>query len=309
MANKQIDGLTATDRLRTGTQFELQDPVNGSGNITIDNLLAGIQWETPSQVAGVTAANIMEVEAKYLAARMRLCPDEVNVPAAGWQIGRYMWSSGNYCVAAANPFTPVYCARTTTAIANAPIMLFCWPHAGGLCVPKKVTATLVTGALTGARAGTCDLRMLRAYGLSTAIGNTAGSIGSPASQGGTVGGLTDGTSATQPNAGSTGLKANQAPSQAHAQSFSSVTVAAAQAFIDTNPIGILQASANAVAGTTQIQSGVLYDWQVAEQPLILTPGTGFQINLNFPAAATSQTIWHFVNIIWDEWMPIAPGDK
>lgn len=108
--------------------------------------------------------------------------------------------------------------------------------------------------------------------------------------------------------GSTGLKAIQPPSQVRIQIVGLNTTA--QAYIDPNPIGVIEgARIAASAGTTQFRATDLYDYRVADQPIVLVPGTGLQVTMTMPAGATSQAFHAFVNMQWDEWTPVSPGDR
>lgn len=282
---QKISDLTATDRLRTGTQFETQDPSVGSDYDTVDDLLVGPNWDTPSQVAGYTSANIMEVEAKYLAARMRLCPDEVNYPQAGWQIGRYLYSQANFTY-----------PSNAAAFTNSKDFTMMWTFTGGIMIPKKITGTIVVGARTAGQAGAADISLWRMYGITIGIetpNNTVITMASPPAAGKTQ---TGPTGLATP-LGTGGLVTKQPPSLAR---LDDNTTMAAMGYFDPFPFATVIGSAKAAAGSTPLQNVVLYDYMVAEQPLVLAPGTGIQMTYSLPGGtATSHQVW--LNVQWDEW--------
>lgn len=262
-------------------------------------------------------ATALEVESATKAARVTLRPDDINSPnASGVIIGRYAWSSANYWnVNATNAFQ-YYTLSAGQPATKGIHMIFSWVNAGGIAIIKKVTANLVTGALTGTRNGLAAMYMYRAYGLGPALLVPAANLNQvpfPPSQGGSVTGVSSGPSSTTntEGAGSTGMLANQPPSQARVDIYNSGSTfgAAAKGYIDTNPIGFIQGAAPNSAGGNIFVNEVLYDYVTAEQPLILVQGTGFQIMVDIPAAATSQTIGCFCNIQWDEWTPLSPGGR
>lgn len=307
MANEKISDLTTITRLRTGTLLEVEDLTDGSRNITADVLLCGVNWDTPSQVLGYTVANTLEVETNTLAARLSLNPDETNLPQAGWTVSRQAWSSSQFYTAGTPPalgfLNPSAVAAFTDA-SPAIILEFAWVNVSGICVPKRILGSLATGALgASATAGTCNMRLFRAFGQGVALGTTI-----PVSFPPSMGGNSVGVGTTDVAKGSTGLKANQPPSQARIQIVGLSTTA--QAFTDQSPIGLIEGGRIAASsGTTQFQNQPLYDYRVADQPLILVPGTGFQVTVTMPAGATSQAFHAFLNMTWDEWTPVSPGDK
>lgn len=302
MSNEKISDLTAIDRLRTGNLMELEDATNGSGKITVDEFLLGPPFDTTTQLLGFTAANTMEVESNTRAARLTARPDETNNLQAGWTVGRYAFSSSQMYASGS-----LVVANNTTGVAavtNGIHLVFAWVNCGGICVPKRITGFMATGAqgATGT-AGATNMQLVRAYGLGPSLGAvTTDTVAFPPSQGGnSVGGV----AVVQ---GTSGLKASQPPSQATIHIVPLNTTA--QAYTDVSPIGVIEGGrVAAAAGSTQFLSRDLYDYRVAEQPIILVPGTGFQVTVTMPAGATSQGFHCFVNMTWDEWTPVSPGDK
>lgn len=296
---QKISDLTATDRLRTGTQFETQDPSVGSDYDTIDDLLTGPNWDTPSQVVGYTAANIMEVEAKYLAGRMRLGPDETNYPAAGWNVGRYIYCSSNFGYASNS--------GNTVPDVDQPEMHFLWTVSNGICVMKKVVATLIAGAATSPAAGTISLKLWRLFGLSCNVPLTnVTQIFPPAANILQTGGITTAL-------GTTGFVGNQPPSQANIAVLLNATLSTQVGFRDAQPFSILEYSRGAAAGVTVFQNKVMFDHQAGgEQPLILAPGTGIACTFSFPtggAVGSNQVRFPIFQFQWDEWTLSDPGDR
>lgn len=304
MANEKISDLTPATRLRTGTLIEIEDLTDGSRSITADLLSAGVNWDTPSQVLGFTAANTMEVETNTLAARLNLNPDETNQPQAGWTVSRQAWSSSQFYTAGTPPALAFVNASAVTAITDGILLEFAWVNVSGICVPKRILASLATGALgASATAGTCNMKLFRVFGQGVLLGTTI-----PVSFPPSMGGNSVGIGASDVAKGSTGLKAYQPPGQARIQIVGLNTTA--QGFTDASPIGLIEGGRIAASsGTTQFQNQPLYDYRVADQPLILVPGTGFQVTLTMPAGATSQAFHAFLNMTWDEWTPVSPGDK
>lgn len=297
----EIGDLDPTDRLRTGTLFETQDPVDGSERDSVDGILAGTDWDTPSQVAGYTAANIMEVEAKYLAARMTMRPDEANYPPAGWTVGRYLYCNSNFAYAANSGNTP--------PDVNQPEMHFCWNNSNGICVMKKITGTLIAGAAVSPLAGTIDLKLWRLFGLSCNIPNTNVTQIFPPAANKTQTGPAGLTTAL----GTTGLVGNQPPSQAYIAVLLSALTNTQVGFRDAVPFSICEYSRGAAAGVTVIQNEVMYDYQRGgEMPLILAPGTGIACTFSFPAGAlagSNQVRFPIFQFQWDEWTLSDPGDR
>jgi hypothetical protein len=300
----QISDLTTATRLLTGAQLEIQDVAAGSKNVTIDTLASGIVFDSPTQLVGNTAANTMEVEANSLAARLSARPDETNNPQAGWKVGRYAFSSSQMYTPGSSTLILANNTTGVAAVTDGIHLVFAWVNTGGICVIKRVTGFMVTGAQgANGTVGMANMKLTRAYGLGPALAAiTTDNIPFPPTQGGNApGGET-------PVQGTTGLKTNQPPSQAQIHIVPLNTTA--QAFTDPLPLGIITASRPAAGvGTNQFRGQDLYDYRVADQPLVLVPTTGFQITITMPAGATSQSVHCFVNMTWDEWTPVSPGDR
>lgn len=295
-----ISDLTAADRLRSASLFELQDQtIVGSPQMDAITLGAGIPFDTTTQLLGFTAANTMEVEATTLAARLTLRPDEINYPPAGWSIGRYSWSTSQFG----------YVSIGAGAIApNHIIMEFGWLNVAGIAIIKKVKASFAVGASTNTAAGVAGFQMMRTYGLG--VGLDTSSVISPGSQGGR------GIGGRSPANTSTGMKTNQGPTQARINAGINRTStdrgggnAGQNAFVDPNPIGAVATGMIAGAGKSVFRDASLFDWMIAEQPLILVPGTGFEVQWTMPStsAGSSSTVMVFCNMQWDEWTLSAPG--
>lgn len=259
-------------------------------------------------------ATALEVESATKALRAVWRPDDINCPYAGMQVGRYAYSTGN-------PWVNGSFAYLTTATAQAKVIhcTFAWAHTGGIAVIKKIDCTMVNGAKTATGGGLCAFYLYRSFGLGPALlpsSSTAVQNSFPPSQGGQVSGIASGNAgggANTEGAGTTGLIARQLPAQARINVFSPLgptgTAVNNQGYLDTQPIGFVQGSWGTAAGSVAIQGETLYNLNQAEQPLILIPGTGFQISCDVPAASTSQTVGIACNIRWDEWTPSAPGDR
>lgn len=303
----KISDLTAASRLRTGSLLELQDTdtAEGSWSISADNA-NGVNFDPPrsqgyagGQIVGFTPGNTMEIETNTLAARLSLNPDEINYP--GWTVSRQMWASSNfsYISIPANSATP----------GNA-ILEFAWVNVSGIAVIKKVYANLGIGAQASGVAGTAYMRMFRTFGLTNAFLDTTNAVFPPSMGGNSVGGRS-------PASAMTGMKANQAPAQARINAgVNRATTtrgggnSAENAYIDASPIGNVEAGITAAAGQTVFRQAVLFDHMVAQQPLILVPGTGFEVWWLIPTTSNpsgSITAMPFLNLQWDEWTLTNPG--
>lgn len=303
----KISDLTAATRLRTGTLLELQDTdtAMGSWSISADDAGPGVnhdpartQGYAGEQFAGFTSANIMEVETNTLAARLNLNPDEANYPQAGWTVSRQMWASSN--------FGYIGIGATIATPGNI-ICEFAWINVSGIAVIKKVYGNLAVGAQASGVAGTAFMRMYRTFGLTNGLLDTSNVSFPPSMGGNSVGGRS-------PPSAMTGMKVNQPPAQARINGGINRTTrgggaSAENAYTDAVPIGNVEAAIKVTAGQSIFRQAVLFDHMVAEQPLILVPGTGFEIWWSIPTTAVggSITAMPFVNMQWDEWTLTNPG--
>lgn len=285
MAVKQISDLTVTDRIRSATQFELQDPNNGSGYVTADILTNGVPFDTTTQFAGLTVANVMEVEAATKAGRI-VCHPEAAVP--GFTVGHYSYcctDAGYISLGAAAALTD----KVVTDISNI------W---AGLIIVKKINVSLITGALSGTRNGAAASKLWKASGRA---GGAGGSTFSPGSQGGVV------PFPAASGIGNLGLRTNQPQSMAQVNTVAGTT-ATVGAYKDVNPLSVVAGGAKNAVGNHFVNAP-LYDWFVAEQPIVLTMNQGLSVTFTLPSAVTSQTFDAMVTMLWSEWMPYSPGDR
>lgn len=282
---------TQRDALSPSTNMHIYNSTTGQPEWYDSNagvwrsFLGDISPGASNQMGGFTAANIAEVESATKAARTTFRPTDYNDGA--WDIGRYKVS----------PIVGLLNVGLSAGVAlnnGAEILAFAWVREG-VAIIRKVTASFCSGQVSGVRAGICNVQM---FITRSNVGLAAGVYLSPPDQVNISG------------HGNPGEVVNQPPSQA----FVSFTVAPASGtqlgthVLDPQPIGIAEAGITSAAGQTPINDAVLYDHQVAEQPLVLGIFCGFVVTLTCPSAVTSQTIGWNVNIEWDEYTPSSPGD-
>lgn len=273
--------------------IELENPVGPASEYaslreTLHNIIpGGIGLDTTSQLIGLTSGNIAEVEAATRALRVTLRDDDFNIP--GWKIGRYQAGVAHGVNTQESPLTGA-------TIDQGVVALFWIPTNGpGFAVIKRITVSLITAALSGARNGTCKMEVVKIVS-ELGDGTGRGNALLPTSNISVAGkplvlGLSNRQTAPQ-------LGVNFANTASAI--LGSNTALEGQAF------ATIEGGAKNLAGSSQFVNELLWDYRVAEMPLICTTCWGALIRLTMPAAVTSQTFHFCANVTWDEWVPAAP---
>lgn len=278
---------TAPSRTRL---IELEDPSGPTSEYsTLAEMLllaGGIGFEPTTQIIGATAANIAEVEATK-AMRMTLRDDAAVIK--DWCVNRYQAAIGQLAAASMS--------LTTVGPGDTGIVGMYWlPTNHGLCVMQRITACLATGALTGARAGSCKLELQKW------TSDTIATLGTPTQ-------ILPHIGAAVPS--QLGLLGSQSMPQLSIQYGQTVTsIAGTNTVAEAQSIGTIIGGSRNVASTTHFMNETLYDQRDSNyQPLVLAPGWGLGIRLTAPAAATSQSLVYSFTLRWDEWVPSPQNDR
>jgi hypothetical protein len=251
-----------------------------AGDYLADPVLAAI-----SQVAGLDGATLLEIEAKYGAARMTLRSND------GGSLIEQAFDVGHYAIG----FTGGMVLTTTyPAEADAAGLLWFGP---GYAVIRKLWVNCATVALVGARVGlgrmfACEIKPC---------------VGSP----GTNQWITPplGLATLNPGQNFHSLRTRQlAPQIVMGSPGQGVGPASAPLSFS----GVQYTSKNIGEATFGVKAGVgtdlaptpLIDTYTGGQPYVLEPAQGIMVQIVYPVAATSQSINYAVNVVWDEWYPM-----
>jgi hypothetical protein len=258
----------------------LQQELPAGDNIT-DPVLAAI-----SQIAGLNGTTLLEVEAKYGAARIVLRPND------GGSLIEQAFDVGHYAMGIAGSYS------ATTTFVPSDMLMGAW-FGPGYCVIRKIEVMCGTSAVSGTRAGRGNI----------VLSELKPAVGSP--------GVNNWATPPNPNGNLVNIATQ---SNFHSLKTRQLAPEVIMAYPGTNfnPTGSMNwtASINNAVYIGAISFGVksqvgqdlkptnLLDLSAGSQPMVLEPSQGFLVNCAYPAAVTSQVVNYAVNIVWDEWYPM-----
>jgi hypothetical protein len=216
-----------------------------------------------TQIAGLDGTTLLEVEANTKAGRVTLRANEAG------SLFEQAYDVGHYCIGFGGSF-----AFTTTWPAEADMAVIEW-FGPGIAVIRKMWISLATTAITGARAGLGHVFLNELNANSFQNNNS----------------LRQRQIAPQIIIGCAGFN-----------------IGPASALLGFTGAQSAKSVADAVFGVkaaigTDLPPTSLIDTYAGGQPLVLEAAQGLVLQLVYPAAGTSQTVSHTVNMVWDEWYP------
>jgi hypothetical protein len=265
-----------------GVDSELPD-----GDNIADPVLAAL-----SQILGRDGATLLEVEAKYNAARFTLRPADAG------PVYEQNYAIGHHAIGASSSFS------ATTTFVPSDLFFIAW-FGTGFLVLRKLWVTLSTSAVVGTRAGQGNIYLRDVKPLLGAPSTNLWCMPPQATIGNN---LNLGTPSVQ-NFHS--LKQRQLPPQC-------IMALPTGASSPTGSMNWTGSISNANNSNHQFQFGVksqvgidlpptmLVDASAGQSPLIYEPSQGAVIGISYPVAVTSQVVNFSVNAVWDEWVPILP---
>jgi hypothetical protein len=284
----KISDLTGIVRPVATDVYEVESVAEGSVKNDHWTLLQGPMLPAISQALGYTSANIVEVEANTKAMRVTVRPTDLG----GGQ--DQMFTVSRHAVGIQTSLT-----LTTLSYTDFSFVAGWWTWTG-IAFLNKVSVSMCTSAVSGARTGPSMLRLTEVnpmIALSAATNLFVPPMGTPS-----------------PNA-STGLfsslKNDQLqPSLFLAATLTNTSIAYSGLEVFSKPLGLVFGGARLLAGEQNIPPTMLFDaWANGSyQPYTMATNTGFSIAGDGPAAGTSQTINVAASLQWDEWVP-APQDR
>jgi hypothetical protein len=260
----------------------LQQELPAGDDIT-DPVLAAV-----SQIAGLNGSTLLEVEAKYGAARIVLRSNDSG------SIIEQAYSISHNCMGFSGSF-----AFTTTWPAEVDMASIEW-FGPGIAIIRKLWISLATSQLTGARVG-----LGRAF-----LTELKSAVGSPGTNAWITPLVSNGNvlnaNSSQNNLS---LRTRELTPQIILAS-PGFNIGAAGAGLGfqggtqstTKTVGEAVFGVKAAIGT-DLPPTTLIDSYAGGQPCVLEAAQGLVAQLIYPAAGTSQTVNYAINVVWDEWFP------